>query len=146
MSSELSEVLAKPEELSWGGETIVCEPFSLNDLADLEYHISDLGLLDVSRFEHQRLLLWLVFRRLDKRLTAADIDNLRYQMTPAEAGKLVTARDYQENKVQPFLEAVLRLSGLAPEKPAEGNEEAAPTARKPAKRTATAPKTSPLPE
>lgn len=113
--SELSEGLGKPATLVFDGREYQIEPLDLNDLADLEAEIGDLEFLDVSRIHHQRLVLWLTFRRIDPELSPEDKDEMRYKMTLVQAGRMMNLKKMQTGEGRAFIEDVLKLSGVLPE-------------------------------
>ena len=126
--SELTEALAKPKALVWQGREVEVEPFDLNDLSDIEAEIGDVFLLDPTRLEHQRLILWLAFRRIDPDLTPEQKDRLEYKMTLAQAGRMLNLKQMRTPEALEFMEGVLRLSGILPESEQQGNAEAAEAA------------------
>ena len=119
---EIGEALAKPLIKEFAGRTWTIQPLDLNDIADLEDAIGSVDLLDITSARHQRVCMWLIFRKADPQLGHDDRANCRYHMTLQDAGRLLTAEELVKPTTLPFLIEILQYSGLMPKQAEEGAE------------------------
>lgn len=106
------------------GKVYQLEEWDLNDVADIEELIGDVGRLNVSKASHQRLALWIAMRRADDMLTPPERRACQWRMTLADVGSIVKAADLRKVETFAFVAAILKASGLVEQESSEKKESA----------------------
>lgn len=112
--SEVQEACNTPESATLRGVTYQIQAFDINDLADFDAIVGGVDQFDITKFAHQRCVLWLALRKADPNLTHEERENGYYKLTEWQVGKMFTLRDYETEEVRTFIERVMVLSGIIP--------------------------------
>jgi len=94
------------------GKLYQLEEFDLNDIADIEEQLGDIGQLNPTKTAHQRLILWLALRRADEMLTPPERRACNWRLTLVDVGTQIKASDLRSADTLRFVAAILRASGL----------------------------------
>lgn len=136
--SELADGLALPDRVTFKGTVYDLEPLTFTDAAEIQRELGH-TFLDPTNGEHQQLMLHLVLRRSDPRLSEDQKRKREWLLTREEAGETISLRDATTPEGQAFLRKVFEMSGLVmiadepeAEEETEGNAPApeAPKTRK----------------
>ena len=97
------------------GKSYQLEEWDLNDVADIEEQIGDIGKLNPLKSSHLAMILWIAMRRCDDMLTPDERRAGRWRMTLRDVGSIVKASDLRKPDAILFASVILTASGILPE-------------------------------